>query len=165
MKNFQPAIPLLTVAAIASSFSFISTLEITTSAPYIKAETVQPAYAKPRGRGIGQGLRNFLGEFVVSPFFSEAGSTIASEVVTQAFNPKKENVSATTNINRNIYLGSTFIEPNRRYLFFANSQGGWFIYNSQYQRWQPSYPPNFSVYRTADIFQDSQGRIGANRLW
>ncbi|MBD2299068.1 hypothetical protein [Nostoc sp. FACHB-190] len=165
MKNFQTTIPLLTVAAIASSFSFISTLKITASAPYIKVETVQPAYGKPRGGAIGRNLSNFLGEYVVSPFFSEAGSTIASEVVNRAFNPKRETVSATTNINRNIYLGSTFIEPNLQYLFFANSEGGWFIYNYQYQIWEPSYPPNFRVYRTADIFQDSRGLITANRFW
>lgn len=113
---------------------------------------------------MGKALGNFLGEYVVSPFFSEAGSTIASEVVNQAFNPKKQNVRATTNINRNIYLGSTFIEPNRRYLFFANSQGGWFIYNYQYKTWVQVPPPNFIVYRTTDVFQNSQGQIGVNRL-
>ncbi len=165
MRKLQTTIPLLTVAAIVSSFSFASTLKITASAPYFQAKITQPAYGKPPGRGIGKALRNFLGEYVVSPFFSEAGSTIASEVVNQAFNPNKENVSATTNINRNTYLGSTFIEPNRQYLFFANSQGGWFIYNYQSKTWLQVPPPNLIVYRTADIFQDSQGVIRANRFW
>lgn len=165
MKKIQFFIPLLTVAAITSSLSFATTLKVSRSIPYFQVEMTQPAYAKPRGRAIGKKLGSFLGEYVVSPFFSEAGSTIASEVVNQAFNPKKQNVSATTNTNRNTYLGSTFIEPNRRYLFFANSQGGWSIYNYQYKTWVQVPPPNLIVYRTADIFQDSQGVIRANRFW
>lgn len=107
----------------------------------------------------------FLGNYVVSPFFSEAGSTIASEVVEQTFNPRTENVSANTTISNNTYIGSTFIEPSRKDLFFADSRGRWFIYNDQYQRWEGYFPPNFIVYRTADIFKDSAGAIRANRLW
>lgn len=165
MKKLQTTIPLLTLAAIASSFSFASTLKITASAPYFQAEMTQPAYAKPRGRAIGKKLGSFLGEYVVSPFFSEAGSSIASGVIENTFNPKKESVSFATNIERNTYLGSTFIEPNQKLLFFATSQGGWFIYNYQYKTWVQVPPPNFIVYRTADIFQDSQDVIRANRFW
>lgn len=165
MKKFQTAIPLLTVAAIASSFSFVSKVDISTSAPYFQAEISQPAYGKPSARKIGKGLIDFLGEYVVAPFVKEGASNIASEVVNRAFHPKKENVRAITNRNRSTYIGSTFIEPNRKFLFFADSRGRWFLYNSRYRRWEAYYPPNLIIYRTTDIFRDSAGVIRANRLW
>ena len=54
---------------------------------------------------------------------------------------------------------------SRKFLFFADSRGRWFLYNSRYRRWEAYYPPNLIIYRTTDIFRDSAGVIRANRLW
>ena len=136
--------------------SLLTTIRFESTSAQLKITVGEPAYAGRVGRRIWAEALSFVA--------AEVTGRVIEEGVGLAFDVARDRLGASTQ-RSDLYIGSYFADPYTGWYLAWSSGYGWQGLNPATGYWQSITPPNYTIWRINDVYQNSNGYIYSVRTY